>query len=289
MEKGYLLHITHYDPCWCAVKHREKPFDLRLGMEIVDTLAKEGFNLLFIGCSDGVKYKSHPELTRKYSIPMRDLKRLVDHAEKSGLEIVPKLNFSKSEINRHDNWIRKPDASWLEDFEAPAYWKKAFEIIDEVNETCRPKRFFHIGMDEDHNRSYTQYVEAIKILREGLKKRKLRTVMWNDSGLGTKYAPGQIYVEKVINALDRIPKDVIQVLWNYWEVPAKQIKYIASKGFEVWGAPGKDPVQARNFRDAVLKVKGKGLLMTTWTQCRHPNREMLLERINSHGAALSGK
>jgi hypothetical protein len=68
---------------------------------------------------------------------MKDLKRLVDHAEKSGLEIVPKLNFSKSEINRHDNWIRKPDAKWSEDFEAPAYWKKAFEIIDEVNETCQ--------------------------------------------------------------------------------------------------------------------------------------------------------
>jgi len=284
MEKGYLLHLSHYDPVWCARKATEEPFDLNLGVEIVDALAAEGFNLLFIGCSDGVQYQSHPELARPYSIPMRGLKRLVDHAVKAGLEIVPKLNFSKSERNKHDNWIRKSGARWQEDFETPAYWQKAFEIIDEVNETCLPKRFFHIGMDEDHDRSYTQYVDAIGILRAGLSKRGLRTIMWNDAACAINYAPALVHAEKVTSALDRISRDVIQILWNYGSVPEAQINDIATKGFELWGAPGKDPVQAKGFRDALSKAKGKGLLMTTWAQCRPPNRELLLDGIHSLGA-----
>jgi len=215
---------------------------------------------------------------------MRDLKRLVDHAAKAGLEIVPKLNFSKSERNKHDNWIRKPDARWNEDFETPAYWKKAFEIIDEVNEICRPKRFFHVGMDEDHDRSYTQYVEAIRILREGLNQRRLRTIMWNDAACSINYAPALVYTEKVMHALDLISKDIIQVLWNYGCVPEEQIGAIIGKGFELWGAPGKDPAQARSFRDALVKAQGKGLLMTTWASCRPANRAILLDRIHALGA-----
>ncbi len=282
MDKGYLLHLTHYDPRWCAIKDKEKPFDLRVGMEIVDALAEEGFNLLFIGCSDGVRYKSHPELARKYSIPMKDLKRLVAHARKSGLEIVPKLNFSKSEINRHDNWIRTPDAPWHEDFEEPAYWKKAFEIIDEVNDVCEPERFFHVGMDEDHNRSHTQYAEAIKILHAVLKRRKLRTIVWNDTAIN--YASGFVYVEKMLDALDKIPKDIVHIIWNYRYVPEKQIKLTASKGFEVWGAPGRDAAQVEGFIQALEKTrKGKGLLMTTWMKCWKPNRKELLGQIHAMG------
>jgi len=94
--RGFLIHISHYDPQWCKVKAREKPFDLDLGLEIVDTMWEVGLNLLVIDCADGVRYKSHPELARKYTVPMSHLGKLVNRAQEKGIEVVPKLNFSQS-------------------------------------------------------------------------------------------------------------------------------------------------------------------------------------------------
>ena len=65
--RAFLLHITHYDPSWCKVKGREKPIDLDLACEIIDTMAVAGLNTLIIDCADGVKYKSHPKMARPYS------------------------------------------------------------------------------------------------------------------------------------------------------------------------------------------------------------------------------
>ena len=67
--RGFLIHISHYDPRWCKVKLREKPFDLDLGLEIIDTMWEVGLNLLVIDCADGVRYKSHPELARNIPCP----------------------------------------------------------------------------------------------------------------------------------------------------------------------------------------------------------------------------
>lgn len=33
--QGYLLHLPHYDPWWCGRMAEEKPFDLAVGLEII--------------------------------------------------------------------------------------------------------------------------------------------------------------------------------------------------------------------------------------------------------------
>ena len=68
--RGYLLHLTHYDPLWYIRKPKEKAIDIDLALEIIDAIAKAGFNLLIIDCADGLRYKSHPELRRRYSLPV---------------------------------------------------------------------------------------------------------------------------------------------------------------------------------------------------------------------------
>ena len=70
--RGFILHVSHYDPSWMAAKNREKPFDARLAKVVVSEAAKQGFNLLVVDVADGVRYKSHPELKRRYSVPMDD-------------------------------------------------------------------------------------------------------------------------------------------------------------------------------------------------------------------------
>ena len=248
--RGFLIHITHYDPPWYKRKSREKPFDLDVGLEIVDTMSEVGLNLLVIDCADGVRYKSHPELARKYTVPMSHLEKLVNRAEERGIEIVPKLNFSQSRYHRHNDWFR-PHKNLFDNDE---YWRIAFEIIDEIIQTCHPRRYFHIGMDEDHDRAHSQYIEAILKLQSGLKERGLRTVVWN--------------------------------LWDYYDVQPEIIHRLVQEGFEVWGAPGPNIEKALKWRQAILDSGGKGLLLTMWIPCINSNHSKLLQFIRTVGSVV---
>jgi len=274
--RGYLIHLTHYDPEWCKRKSREQPLDLELGLEVIDALAGIGFNLLIIDCADGVRYKSHPELARRYSAPVSWLKKLAKRAQSQHIEIVPKLNFSHSSFHRHNYWFRPYNAL----FDNDEYWRLAFEIIDELIEVCRPKRYFHVGMDEDHDRTYAQYIEAVSKLRKGLKQRGLRTLIWNDS---SQIENPLVDARKSLEAQKQIPKDIVQIVWDYEQVRPNIVRRLADDGFEVWVAPGQDPKQVLQWKKTILKYGGKGMVMTTWSPCRRSNRSKMLKFIKNAG------
>lgn len=275
--RAFMLHITHYDPVWYREKAREKPFDLKVANDVVDAMAETDMNLLVIDIADGVKYKSHPELTRPYSVPMSVLKRLVQRARKRGIEVVPKLNFAQSGRHHHNEWFRPHRRL----FDSPEYWRLAFELIDEVIGVCEPERFFHIGMDEDHDRSARQFAAAICTLADGLKQRGLRAVMWKDSPIiGGAW---ECHGEKSRAAERTTPKDVVQVPWGYREARPKVVQSLRKKGFEVWGATGGKPELVRAWRDAVLRYGGTGIFLTAWRPCRPGNRKAFLDLIRTCG------
>ena len=285
--RGYLIHLTHYDPRWTSLKSREKSFDLQVAHDVVDALSKQGFNMLLIGVSDGVRYDSHPEFSRRYSVPKQQLVELAEHARGLGMEVVPKLNFSRSPTNCHNHWMRAPGEEWCAHFDDDYSWKTAFEVIDEVIEACKPERFFHVGMDEDHERSVRQFSRALTTLHAGLLKRGLRTVAWSDSALD--YPSGEAYREKSEFAeKEGVPRDVVRILWNYWAVPEKEMEQIHRQGMELWGAPGwSDPDQAVKFRDALIRAGGNGLIMTRWIACQKRNRRIFLDLIKRFGPIYS--
>lgn len=280
-KKGFLIHLTHYDPLWFKTKSREKPFDLKTGLEIVNALADAGFNLLIIDCADGVKYRRHPELCRPYSVPASTLKELAGYARSNNFEIVPKLNFSTSRYHHHNDWFM-PHARL---FDTDRYFETAFEIIDELIKICGPGKYFHIGMDEDHDRAYSQYVKAIMTLRSGLKKRGLNTVIWNDSAHS---GSALVHAEKSFLAEEKLPKDVVHIVWDYSRARPEIIRRIRDKGFSVWAAPGQDISQVIAWRKALLRYNGQGMLMTTWTACRKKNRRAILELIHKAGPVYGG-
>jgi len=279
--RGYLIHITHYDPSWVKRKAREKPFDLGVGLEVVEAMADAGLNLLVVDCADGVTYKSHPELKRSYSVPMAHVRRLAAQARKHDIEVVPKLNFAQSALHQHNHWFRP----YHRLFDSEEYWRRAFRLADELIQACEPPRFFHIGMDEDHDRSHAQYAAAICTLRDGLRERSLRAVMWKDQ---QSYAAADVHAEKSRAAEARIPRDVVQVVWHYHTVLTDVVRRLRRKGFDVWGAPGRDPDQVRGWRDAILRYGGTGLLLTRWVPCRPGNRAELLRQIRTLGPICSG-
>ncbi len=280
--RGYLLHITHYDPAWNAKKEHEEPFNLAVGLDVIDAMAKAGLNLLVIDPKDGVRYASHPELTRPYSQDIGVLRDLVARAAGHGIEVAIKLNFSQSGLHQHNHWFRPHNNL----FDSAEYWRLAFEVIDELIQTVRPLRFFHVGMDEDHWRSYRQYVDAIKTLRAGLEKRGLRTLIWNDSACS--WPSAEIHREKSLVGERELPKDVIQVLWDYGNWDPAALARIRGEGFDLWGAPGGKPEPVADMRDRLLNVGGTGILLTSWTPCVPANREKLLDRIRVCGPLCTG-
>ena len=280
--RGYLLHLTHYDPKWYLRKRREKPIDLRLAQEIIDAIAKTGFNLLIIDCADGLRYKSHPELKRSYSIAISRLKPLLDFARKKGLEVVPKLNFSHSRIHRHNYWFRPYNRL----FDNDNYWKIAFDLIDELINLFRPKRFFHIGMDEDDERTHAQYIKAIITLWRRLKKRRLRPIIWNDTARG---GSRPWHARKSLAAEKKIPKDIVQIVCDYKHVRPEIINRLTDEGFEVWIAPSQNPLQVLRWKRAALRHNARGLIMTEWIPCRPRNRSKMLNLIQSVGPIYSAR
>ena len=283
--KGFMLHITHYDPRWCrgGAKTRERPFDVNTALQIVEAMAATGMNLLVVDCADGVAYKSHPELRRHYTVPMNHLIELAACARENGIDVVPKLNFSKSGRNLHDMWMR-PYADlvhWLKNEED--YWRVARDLIHELTEACQPRRYFHVGMDEDHYRSLGQYVTAIRRLRKIVKERRLRTVIWNDSCYNSKGAIAQVHAEKCRAAERHLPRDIVHVVWHYRKACPSDIRRLAHGGFESWAAPGPDASCVGRWRKAVKSQGGKGLLMTRWIKCSKANRGHLVEMVRELG------
>jgi hypothetical protein len=276
--RGFQIHLTHYDPEWYARKSREQPFDLHVALDIIDAMAEADMNMLVIDVDDGVKFRSHPELRRRYSVPMGTLKRLVERARKAGLEIVPKLNFAQSTSQYHDEWLRPHNRR----FDSDEYWRIAFELIDELVAECGPKRFFHIGMGEDMDRSHRQFAAAVCTLAQGVEARGLRAVMWKDNPVtcpGIWEAAG----EKSRAAEKTMPRSVVQVPWGYGDSKPDLVRRMRRQGFEVWGATGDKTELVRQWRDALLRYGGTGILLTAWRPCRPGNRKSFLEQIRTCG------
>ncbi|MHC4719068.1 MAG: twin-arginine translocation signal domain-containing protein [Planctomycetota bacterium] len=283
--RGLLIHVTHYDPNWNTRKDSEEPFSIEAGLEVVETMAEHNFNTLIVDIEDGVEYKSHPELKRHYSVAMKELELLAKSARAKEIDFVPKCNFSKSGRNHHDMWMRPhwDGINWIKNMDE--YWEVAGDVIDELVCVCKPQKYFHIGMDEDHYRAVSQYVEAIKILHGKIARHNLRCVMWNDTCYENRNVVAQVYADKCRAAEPRLPRDIVQLLWDYDLVHKGIVKRLTDMGFEVWVAPGRDKKQIAQWKETLLAEGGSGLVMTNWIKCSKTNKDKLINMIDKLAAA----
>ncbi|MEZ4254478.1 MAG: hypothetical protein R3A78_02005 [Polyangiales bacterium] len=103
--RAYLLHLTHYDPEWDEKRWRDVPSDIGLALEIVDAMATARMNTLIVDIADGVEFATHPELKRAHTLPRAELRRIASLAKTRGIDVIPKLNFSKGDAFRHNAWM----------------------------------------------------------------------------------------------------------------------------------------------------------------------------------------
>lgn len=272
--RAYLLHLTHYDPEWNDKRWRDQPVDETLALEVVRAMADAHMNTLILDVEDGVVFASHPELRRPHSLPMESLRRIVRAAHAKGIDVVPKVNFSRGVTFDHNAWMSPYDK--LDDTDA--YWRVAFDVIDELIRETKPRQYFHIGMDEDTARSPEAYVRASTVLDAHIRGRGLRAVMWNDSAQVFDKASRWRSVEQ------RLPRTLIQVLWDYHDLQFEGIAHLRRLGFDVWAAPGVDHLdQVRQWRADVLHLGGTGMVLTQWLPCTTPNRGAMLGAIRVMG------
>ena len=281
--RAMLIHVTHIDPIWLEQKDREMPFDLATAMGLLPAMAESGMNTVIVDVEDGVRYASHPEMARHYSVPIEELRTLADEARRHWMDVIPKLNFAKSGRNFHDMWMRPHwhHVSWLQGIDE--YYAVAHDVIAELIDVMGPTRFFHLGMDEDHFRSLPQYVETIGRLGEFVRGHGLRPVVWNDSCHDEPAAIAQVHAEKCRAAEEHLSKDIVHVLWDYGSVHAEKVGRIAGRGFDVWAAPGPQPEQVAAWSEALTAHGGSGLVLTCWIKCCQANRQALLDVLRTAG------
>jgi len=282
-HRGLLIHFSHYDPNWMRGKTKEERFDLGTGLKVVDAMAEVGMNLLVVDIEDGVVFKNHPELRRPYSVPVAQLETLARAARERAIDVVPKLNFSKSHRHLHDEWLRPHThlENWLQG--RKSYWRTARDVIAEAVRACKPRRFFHVGMDEDHSRSLRQYVGDIRRLRRILQTHGLRPVVWNDSCFDGRDVIAEVHGEKSRAAEARLPKDVVHVLWDYNAAHPPAVRRLVSEGFECWVAPGRSRAKVEAWKRAALRHGATGMLMTRWVKCSRGNAEVILRDLHRLG------
>ena len=254
LVKGFLMHLTHYDSVWVKRKHVEKRFDLALTRTLIDDMAQAGLNTLIIDVEDAVQYESHPELRRAYSAPMADYRRIVAHARRKGLTVIPKLNFAKG-IDLHNAWMSPYD----EIPDTKPYFDHALMLVDELVKG-QPIRFFHIGMDED-DRSPARYQKVILKLHRELARRRLRTVMWAD--IGHWWTP--VRNAKTRAVLPALPRDMVMMPWTYDDRSQRRwARMLTKMGFEVWGGTGPKTENMQMWAADIANAGGHGLVATLW-------------------------
>lgn len=284
---GNLIHITHYDPKWTRdnAKEREKKFDVETAIRIIEEMAANDMNMVIVDIEDGVTYESAPILERHYSAPMDDLVKLANAARENGIEFVPKLNFSKSSTTVHDHWLAPyigPDYPGVRD----EYFELGFKVIDEILEKCGPINYFHIGMDEDHDRSVRQFVRDIKLLHDYLTKKGVRTVIWNDRLYLNRDVKAEVFAEKFMAATPQLPTDIVHLLWDYDITHEGVIKDLKDQGIDVWVAPGTNETNVKNWVEIAKNEGADGMIMSNWIKAHKDNEEFLVDSVRKVGPLL---
>lgn len=280
--RALLVHLSHYDPVWWRRKRREKPVDLAVAGRVVRAAAAARFNALVVDVADGLAFRSHPELRRRYSITMEAFKGLVRLARSLGLEVIPKLNFAQSfRKHRHNHWMRPYDRL----LDTPEYYRRAFALIGELLAATRP-RLFHIGMDEDEEHTAAGYVEKVRRLRDFLAARGVGAVQWIDLN-----KPWQKPIEaKMRAAVGRLPQDVILAYWHYYGRRFAEVAWLRARGYRVLGATGgaggRDPEHVRAFAQRAAAAGAMGMISTHWVPLQPRHEASILRSVEVSGRAF---
>jgi hypothetical protein len=288
---------------WRAVHLLDYDTDSALDVlgQNLETLAKQGINVIILEIDYNFDFKSHPELrhgtnpitrdgARKFAALCKKFNmRLIPEFQSLGhqswkaetfplLTVYPQFDLTPGAFpNNEKIYCREWDPLNRE------VWRVVFNLMDEIIEAFDADAF-HVGMDEVFLLGSEQspstkgknpgvlFANAVKEIHAHLvHKRHVEMLMWGDRLIdGKKYELGEWEASEngTASAIDLIPKDIIICPWHYEPSESyPSIPMFIAKGFRVLPAGWKD-VEATK---ALIKhnrshagPKMLGHLFTTW-------------------------
>ena len=276
----------------------------------LETLAKQGINVIILEVDYNFAFKSHPELrhgkdpitragARRFAALCRKLNiRLIPEFQSVGhqswkqetfplLTVYPQFDLTPGAFpNNEGIYCREWDVT------NPEVWRIVFDLMDEIIDAFRADAL-HVGMDEvfllgsekspsTKGKDPAQlFATAVTELHTHLvRKRKVEMLMWGDRLIdGRKYDLGEweASINGTAAAIDLIPKDVIICPWHYeLRESYLSIPMFIEKGFRVLPAGWKDVDATKALIQFSRRHAGPNLLgymFTTWGV----NKEALVE------------
>ncbi|PWT91643.1 MAG: hypothetical protein C5B55_07770 [Blastocatellia bacterium] len=267
----------------------------------LESLAKQGINVIVLEVDYNFDFKSHPELRRGTNPITKDgARRFASQCKKVGIRLIPQFQSLghqswKAEtfplLTAYPNFDLTPGAfanneglycrEW--DPLNPEVWKVVFQLMDEIVDAFRADAL-HVGMDEifllGHELSPATkgkdpsvlFANAVKEIYDHIvRKKHLEMLMWADRLIdGNKYEFGEWEASKngTAAAIDLIPKDIILCPWHYeLRDSYPSIPTFIDKGFRVLPAGWKNVDATKALIDYSRKTgspKLLGYMFTTW-------------------------
>jgi hypothetical protein len=275
--------------------------ELELLAQNLESLSKQGINVIILEVDYSFTFKSHPELRRGSNPITRDgARRFAAACRKFNIRLIPEFQSLG-----HQSWkaTTYPLLTVYPEFDLTPkafpnnegiycrewdplnqkVWPIVFQLMDELIDAFQAEAF-HVGMDEifllgSEMSPSTKgkdpallFADAVKKIHSHLvRKRRVEMLMWGDRLIdGKKFDFGEweAATNGTAAAIDLIPKDIIICPWHY-EVRETypSIPMFIGKGFRVVPAGWNDVDATRNLIKFAQLNAGPGILgymFTTW-------------------------
>ena len=276
----------------------------------LETLAKQGINVIILEVDYNFAFQSHPELRRGTDqITREGARRFAALCKKNKIRLIPEFQSLG-----HQSWKAQTfplltvypkfdltpgafpnnEGLYCREWDPlnPEVWPIVFQLMDEIIDAFRADAL-HVGMDEvfllGSEQSPTTkgkdagvlFANAVKQIHEHLvRKRRVEMLMWGDRLIdGVKFNLGEweASTNGTASAIDLIPKDIIICPWHY-EVRDSypSIPMFIEKGFRVVPATWKNIDAAKaliEFSRSHASPNLLGFMFTTWGV----NKDVLLD------------
>lgn len=278
----------------------------------LDLAAENGFNVVILAFSDGVRFSTYPAKVRKDAWDVSDLQGVIAYAKKKGFLVVPEIKFTTHQekflkVGNADLMFNSVTANPISERVRAIQLAHINEVIEVVGAHA-----IHIGHDEVAGFSKASrkkwlesdeptlpaelFEESVKWLHKELTTRGIEVWMWGDMLVAPDEFPGMY--ERHLHGLppgygkplrDRLPKDIVICDWHYFDEQAEfpTVSVLRKEGFRVLGSTWKRTETTRNFAAYAAAHGAQGMIATTWFHVQRKEWDVVDRIIRESGAIFA--